>query len=422
MKKLYTLAMLLLISTMSFAQIGYSWWMFLPLDYEENPYPRQTVQVQKVTDEFATSQNSLDDLWNTVPEELTFPIEGWINQTADDWSSGEEVTVDVPAQTPEDFTAHYTMMSGDQNLYVLYNVVDDEVSPMVGDGDFVELAFAPYAGQYDPGREIYPDMSRTTGAGYWWAEESSHVWGWNASAGEPQPWGTVIPGDVYVDMSLYGTWTEAGAYKCDLPLATSAEVFAAAPTYTMKGPNLDTLGDVAGGLTASALQTLYEPKSDGYYFLVVIPWSSMSAKLENIGDQMSIAPKVNDWDSDNFTVEDSDGNPVIHRYDVWGSTDNNGAYWAIAYYGAVAELVESTSTYEAVNNAFEAFYSSSSLTVVNGNGKQTVDIYNVNGVLVRTFQGQATMDLSFLNAGFYVADIHDDEGNRSLVKFVKSVH
>ncbi|MCO6480103.1 MAG: T9SS type A sorting domain-containing protein [Phaeodactylibacter sp.] len=405
MKKLYLFLLLLAIGPLSFAQIGRSWGQRLPDDFRENPYPRQTVKLLMVNDDDVIGANTLEELWGTVDAEFIYPLDGWANPTARDFSSGSAVTVDVPPQDEADIYGEYTAMAGDNALYVLFNVSDDEVDP--AGGDKLELGWAPYVDPFDPGRPIYPDVSH---------------WAWNADQmGYNFPGGAVVSGEDYVEMSYYSTWTEAGAYKVDLPLESSAELYAGAPVYSLKGPDLDTLGDVSGGAVPVALQTLYEAKTGGYFYLAIVPWEAMNgAKPTAVGDQISLAPKVNDWDSNNFTYQNNSGAEVVHSYGYWGSTDQNDVYWAIAFYGAKAELTMASSTFEPLNDVIKAYYSGNELIITHSEGNTFVDIYNASGVRVKTFvEADNVMDLSFLIRGFYVADIRDDAGNRSLVKFVK---
>ena len=166
MKKTYLLIASLLTCSVLSAQIGYSWWQFLPSDFEDNPYPREEVLIQGIDETLIIDQaSSLADVWSDVPAVFVNPIDYLANPTAEDWSSGSEEEITLPTQTPNDFTAAYTVMAGDNNLYVLYNVTDDDVQSNGLDNDFVELSFAPYGGKYDPGRPIYPDVSRT-GSGH----------------------------------------------------------------------------------------------------------------------------------------------------------------------------------------------------------------------------------------------------------------
>lgn len=403
------------------AQIGYDWWQFLPADFEDNPYARQEIMVQPTTDENIGGFASLDLLWNASGDDFHYAVDALVTANVLDYTNDENgVSTDVPLQGADDFTGSYTVMSTDGALYVLYNIKDDQ---FVFGSDFAEMHFAPYAEKHDPGKTIYPDMSRSGFSGYWWDQEQSHVWGWDSGTGMPFGWATIITGDNYVEMSKYGSWNDVGAYKVDLPLASSGEVFAQTVAYTLKGDNLDTLGNVGGGTIPVAMQTVFEQTADGYFFLCVIPWDLMpSGKMENIGDQISFAAKMNDFDDDNFVYKNGDGNDVTHRYDYWGGTTDNNAYWAIAYFGARATLTGGPLAIADLDNTeVNAYYVNNKVVIDNDAYETTVRIYNVNGTLVGQSHGENQVDVSYLNAGYYVANIFDNDGNTTVLKFVKAI-
>lgn len=419
MKKFYLILVLLPIATLCMAQIGPGWWQFLPEDFEENPYERQTVMVQLATDATVTESNSLDDIWSRVGDEFMYPIDALTTTEVQDFSAGGDL-VTLPIQSPEDYTGAYTLISGDQALYVLYKVIDDDFNAAE---DFAELHVAPYGGKFDPGREIFPDTERTNLGGYWWTENESYVWGWDTDTGAPGDGARIIPGVDYVEMAKYGSWTETGAYKVELPLVSSAEVFPGAIEYSLLGDNQDILGDVSGGAIPIAMQTLLEPTADGYYFLVLIPWDLIpSGKMVDVGDEISIALKINDYDADNFSYRSNTGATVIHNYHHWGATDNNDAYWAIAYYGARAVLQNGpllVNSFEPLTDNIDAFYAGNQLTIKSTDANLSVTVYDVDGKIRGQFKGDNQINMSFLNPGYYIANISDENGNRSIVKFVK---
>lgn len=411
MKKVYLLLGFLALSTGAFAQIGLSWGMRLPLDFQTNPYQRQDVYAHKISDGIITYVNSLEELWGRVPDSLIYPLDGWANPTARDFSSGSAQTINMPEQDSADVYARYTLMAGDAALYVLFNVQDDEVDP--AGGDKLELAFAPYVDAFDPGRPIYPNTTHFR---------------YNADSNAYNMGGGIwIPAATYVEMSKFGSWTEAGSYKVDLPLETNAELFAGSPIYTLTGANADTLGDVTFAQTHEALQTLYEPSTNGYLYLAVVPWSVMYGfKLENPGDQMSLCAKVNDFDSNNATFQNNQGATVTHNYGYWGQTDKNDVYWAIPYYSPRVTLIEvtaATSVDAPLNSVIKAFFAEDRLHISHHQGAIDVEIYDLRGARTHSLHGAATtLDLSALAPGVYMADIIDQAGNRSMLKFMKRTH
>ncbi|RMG70338.1 MAG: T9SS C-terminal target domain-containing protein [Bacteroidetes bacterium] len=408
MKKIYVLLGLLAMTSGAFAQIGLSWRQFLPLDFQTNPYQRETVYAHKISDGIVTYVNSLEELWGLVPDSLTYVIDGWGNPTARDFSSGSAQTINMPAQDAADYYGQYTLMAGDMALYVLFRVEDNEIDP--DNGDKLELAFAPYADAYDPGRTIYPNTTHSR---------------FNADSNAYNMGGGIwIPSSDYVEMAKWGSWTEAGSYKVDLPLASNDSLFAGSPIYTLTGANSDTLGDVSFASTHEPLQTLYEPGTGVYYYLAIVPWSVMYGfKLENPGDAMTVCPKVNDFDSDNATYQNNQGATVTFNYGYWSQTDKNDVYFAIPFYGPRVELVEvtaNTSIGEQLNSVIKAFYAADRVHISHNQGDIDVNIFDLRGAQVRALRNApTTLDVSTLAPGVYMADIIDQAGNRSMLKFMK---
>ncbi|MEE9440193.1 MAG: T9SS type A sorting domain-containing protein [Saprospiraceae bacterium] len=420
MKKVYLILLFLPIATLCMSQIGYSWWQFLPSDFETNPAPRATVMIQKVNDDVIANTNSLEELWGNVGDDFIYPIDFLAATTVEDYTSGDKVVTDLPVASADDYTGSYSILAGADALYVLYNVVDDEVDVT---RDLLEMHFAPYGSKYDPGREIYPDMSRGPGGGRWWEAGQAHVWGaFDEDTDMPGNGAIVISGADYVEMSKYCSWTEAGAYKVELKLESSQELFPSALNYSLKGDNNDILGDVSGGSIGDvAMQALFEQTSNGYLYLSIIPWDVMKgSKLENNGDQMSIATKVNDFDGNNLAYVDKDGNAQVARYDSWGGATDNSVYFAIAYYGAIGELTDGPlATADSQKEVINAYYSNEMLFIENSDRDLDVKIYDLKGELMTQHVGENQIDVSLLIPGYYVASILDNKGNKSSIKFVK---
>ncbi|GAB4414742.1 MAG: hypothetical protein OHK0039_22780 [Bacteroidia bacterium] len=412
MKKVYVLIGLLALNLGAFAQIGLDWGQALPADFESNPYQRETVYAHKIKDGIIGWVSSLEQLWSVVPDSLIFEIDGWSNTTVRDFSSGSAQTINMPAQNSvADFNARYTLMAGDQALYVLFNVTDDEVD--AANGDKLELGFAPYAGKFDPGRTIYPNTTHFR----WNADSNAYSF----------PGGRWIPAATYIEMAKYGSWTEVGSYKVDLPLATNDTLFAGSPIYTLTGANKDTLGNVTFSQTHEPLRTFYEPRTGGYLYLAIVPWEVMYGfKLQTPGDEMSIAPKVNDFDSNNATFQNSQGATVTHNYGYWGGTDKNDVYWAIPYYGpkvVLVEVVNATGINSQLNQVIKSYFAGDRLYVSHQQGSFDVQIYDMRGARVASYRNaRAATDLSELLPGVYTADVLDQAGNRAVVKFMKQTN
>jgi hypothetical protein len=309
MKKLYLFLFAVLLTASSFSQIGPSWWQYLPSDWRTNTYVRDTIMITNVADDFVGGYDVLATLWDDVVADV---VE--INSKTGGPDADGAADVDAKAKLFWDAN----------NLYILYKVVDQEVDTAK---DFLEIHTAPYGCYYNPDRTIFPH-------GYPpWANVSP----------DPSDYefgGTIIPGLEYVAMSKMGSWTEAGAYKMEIKLKTKEDFYPSAITYSLVGPAKDTLGDVSSGAPDSPLTTVYEAAADGYLMLIIEPWAVMKGMVpeEGVFESMSVAVKINDYDSDNADGDDEDTNPDIAQY--WGGTTDNSAYWAIAYYGAVGKFFD----------------------------------------------------------------------------------
>jgi len=311
MKKLYLFIFAVMLTASTFAQIGSDWWMMLPQDWKTNVYVRDTIQIANVADDFVAGYEVLADLWADV-EAVEVDID---NRTAGPDVDGEG-----------DLEAKGKLFWDSNNLYILFNVLDQEVDTA---RDLVEIHTAPYGCFYQPDREIYP-----LGFAPGWVNPKT-----------PDPYDyefgdRKIPGLEYVAMAQMGSWTEAGAYKMDINLKTKEEVYPNSVVYTMRGPDKDTLGNVSSGAPEVPLTTVFEETEGGYLFLVIEPWAVMNEMVpeEGVFESMSLGIKVNDFDSDNADGTDENTDP--DRADYWGGTTSNDAYWAIAYYGAVGKLFD----------------------------------------------------------------------------------
>jgi hypothetical protein len=311
MRKLYFVLSAVLLSTASFSQIGPDWWQMLPEDWRTNVYVRDTIMIAQVADDFVGGYDVLADLWDNVETDIVPVV----------YKSGGP-----DADGAADFQSNAKLFWDNANLYVLYQVVDQEVDTAL---DYVEIHTAPYSCFYEPDRTIYP-------------QGFCPEW---VSPKTPDPYDyefgdRKIPGAEYVAMAKMSSWTEAGAYKMDIKLKTKEEVYPSAVTYTLRGPDKDTLGNVSSGAPEVPMATVFEATADGYYFLVIEPWAVMNDMVpeEGVFEAMSVAIKTNDYDSDNADGDDEDTAP--DRADYWGGTTSNDAYWAIAYYGAVGKFFE----------------------------------------------------------------------------------
>ncbi len=382
MKKVYLFLAAMMIAGVTFGQVAPGWWQMLPEDYDSIPYERQELTITNVTDDLVGTVASLAELWDEV-DENAFAIDAVTKDTVYDAA---------------DFTGQAAAFWDASMIYILYNVTDEEVNT---DGkDFLEISIAPYADQYDPGREIYPS-------------------GYDAEGATPDDpydydyWGRDIAGDVYVDMALYATWNETGANKSEIKLTQVGDTVR--PTYVKYELNNDSLGANAG--TASLDEDClgaYEATDDGYLYLLGMPWATFHAvssnediyswdvPTEGVWDAISLAVKVNDYDADNQTNDDDE----TETTNIWGGTDKNDAYVYVAYYGAVAsfDFPEVGIANNKVSNPYNIYYAQGNLHL---DGIQTagdVIIYNITGQKVMNLSNVSNgqYDISNLNNGIYV--------------------
>jgi len=311
MKKIYLFFSAVMLSAATFAQIGPDWWQMLPADWRTNPYVRDTIMIANVADDFVAGYAVLADLWADVETEEV-AVENKV--------SGPDVDGDA------DLVGKAKLFWDATNLYILFSVVDQEVDTA---RDFVEIHTAPYGCYFSPDRTIYP-------LGFcpdWVSPKTADPFDYEFGDRK-------IPGLEYVAMAKMSSWTEAGAYKMDVRLKTMEELYPASVIYTLRGPELDTLNNVSSGAPEVPLTTVYEATSNGYMFLIIEPWAVMKDMVpeEGVFESMSVAVKINDYDADNADGDDEDTAP--DEGDYWGGTDNNEAYWAIAFYGAVGKFFD----------------------------------------------------------------------------------
>jgi hypothetical protein len=402
MKKTFTLFFALLFSGALFAQIGPSWWQMLPVDWQTNPYDRDTVTIAKVSDTFDEDFNSLDEMWGyvtgaTFADRVTvIPI--------NNFTAGAEQVKDAA-----DLTAHGIALWNNNNLYFLFKVEDDEIHA----SDRIEMHPAPYVGPYNPGRPIYP-------AGF--------DAGANTTPDDPYDydyWGRNIPGPEYVQMAMYGSWTEAGAYKSEWVLQSGSDLHPSASTYTLKGPDKDTLGDVVMGSIPESCAAVFETKTDGYYFLAIVPLTvfhgAYEGKKPNPTDwtEMSVALKVDDMDSDNQDGPDDNSDP--DRSEAWGATGSNDAYWAIGFYGGVGLFGFQALGVDNIKvNPYKAYVSAGNLVIDRASELRNVSVFSVTGAQMLSVNNPSrTINLNNLSKGVYVVRLTDRSGNNFAQKIVK---
>jgi hypothetical protein len=390
MKRFYFFLIFLFVSVGLFAQIGPSWWQMLPADWRTNPPARDTVSILKVSDDAIEQYASLAELFAGIPAE-EIPI---VNT-----SNGACNLLDA-----NDFSANVKAFFDNSNYYVLYNVNDEDVQT---EGlDRIEMHLAPYADSCDPGRPIYP-------AGYEPAGATDTVGDYNF-------WGRWISGEEYVLMSYRGSWTEVGAFKTEWVLASSEEYYPSACTYTLLGPNHDTLGDVVTGAPPVPFQCIYEPKTGGYYFLAIMPHSLFPMEPDPVTfPMMSVAFKVNDKDADDIDCTTDDEETDVDRYEAWGAATND-AYWAIAFNGGIGKFDFSTSVKPIKVTEASAYYYSGYLRLVRQDLVRSVSVYNITGALIRSVQSPSELiNISDLTGGIYIVRINQFNGSSSVTKIVK---
>jgi hypothetical protein len=389
MKRFYIFLTLLLFSAGLFAQIGPSWWQMLPVDWRTNPPARDTVSILKVVDDAIEQFASLTELWAGIPAEV-IPIVN-VSNGACNWLN------------EADFSGNVKAFFDNNNYYVLYNVNDEDVQ--VDGLDRIEMHLAPYVDSCNPGRPIYP-------AGYEPAGATDTIGDYNF-------WGRWISGEEYVLMSYKGSWTEVGAYKTEWVLASAENYYPSACTYTLKGPNKDTLGDVTTSSPHLPFTEIYEPKTGGYYFLAIMPDSLFPMEPDPITfPAMSVAFKVNDKDADDVDCTDPpDG--TVDRYEAWGAATND-AYWAIAYAGGVGVFDFHTTVSPVKVTESSVYYHSGYLRLVRQDLVRSVSVYNITGALIRYVQTPSELiNISDLMNGVYIIRLTEFNGSFSVTKIVK---
>lgn len=414
MKKIYLLLSAGFLSISLLAQQPFNWGAILPADYATNPYQRDTIKVMLVDDAIVTDANTLEEVWDSVDADYIKAIDGWSNTSVTEQrnceATVEKVPVDVPAQAADDFTGNLAVLAGDDALYVIAKVIDNEVDPT---GDKMELVIAANAMPMDLGASKLLIPTKNERAFAW--KDTAYVWGAN-----------VLDSNTVKDMTNYGLWPSQGGQKLDIKFETNTEAFIANGIYPQSGDTLK-LAQVTSS-TSEACQTFFETTTDGYLFLVVIPWGVTTTKLAKDGDMMSIAPKIVDYDADNFTYVKKCGNaPELVKYDYWCATNKNDAYWAVTFFGAIAKVVEKEvvivdppvgidpSVKEMLN-----IYVSNNIMYLPSNEVSSVNIYSVTGGLVKTILNPAgNVDLSSLQNGVYVLRARNFNGTVATAKFMK---
>ena len=77
---------------------------------------------------------------------------------------------------------------------------------------------------------------------------------------------------------------------------------------------------------------------------------------------------------------------------------------------------------ETLKDNIEAFYTGNQLLINSISKNLTVNVFDINGKVRAIITGKHQIDMSFLNAGFYFANISDEKGNQSVVKFVRATY
>jgi hypothetical protein len=390
MKRLYILFSVLMISAGLSAQIGPSWWQMLPADWRTNPYDRDTVSILKVSDDAIEQFASLSELWAGIAAE-EIPI---VNT-----NNGACNLLDA-----NDFSANVKAFFDNSSYYVLYNVNDEDVQ--VEGADRIEMHLAPYVDSCNPGRPIYP-------AGYEPAGATDTVGDYNF-------WGRWISGADYVCQSYRGSWTEVGAYKTEWVLASADPYYPGACTYTLNGPNHDTLGDVVAGAPKVPFSCIFEPKTGGYFFLAIMPMELFPEEPNpETFPAMSVAFKVDDSDADDIDCTTDDTETDVDRYEAWGAAIND-AYWAIAFYGGVGVFDFGVSVPSIKTMESRVYYYAGNLRLVRQDLVKSISIYNITGALVKSVQTPSeSINITNLLNGVYLVRITEFNGSSAVTKIVK---
>jgi hypothetical protein len=388
-KKVYLLLTALSFTMLVSAQMPFAWWATLPADYQTNPYARQQLKVLKVVDDDIINADGVEAIWNTVASEYIFDVN---NQT-----SGH------PEQSPEKFTGKCALMAGADYFYVVLNVIDDEISPGGEHKDNVELVLSPNDGPKDiDGSTLLPDTL-------------SAPWVWDGDAHDYHL-GDDNHFDVATihDMARYGLWGDDGDVKLGgITPVTNQELYAGTMFFDSNYIGTDSAQihiTPKFGATSAALTVVEEDQTGGYFLLVMLPWEVLNDEaLENYGDKMSFAVRV----EDNTEVSDS-------SYVYWGGATTNDTYWGVHFYGAVAELWDSSTAISLnhANSDVDVFFSNDKLIV--SDEISSVEVYNLSGTKVVSYNNpKGNINVNSLARGVYLAKVKSGDGKVSVLKFVK---
>ena len=284
----------------AFAQLPFAWGASLPDDYKDNPYARQEIKAMKVIDDDVTGADNLEAIWGTIGDSYVNAVDAKMG--------------DFPDQAAADFTGKFALLAGEDALYVMFNVIDDDWDQAA---DKCEIVFSHQDGAYD----IDPAIIG--------ADSLSAPWKYDFETHDYKG----ITKDVLHDMGRYGLWSSEGDVKLGgIPATTNEELYA--PTMYFESNYNDTTDAVTMkikpnfGSTGVLTPTYAEAQTGGYIMLVVMPWELMNDNVQRGGDKMSIAVQLKDNTSD-----------ADSTYVYWGGTTENNVYWGVRYYGAIAEII-----------------------------------------------------------------------------------
>ena len=411
MKKIYLLFIGVCLTTLAFSQVPVTWWAYLPADFLTNQPTRDVVQIRQVEDSYVTEATSLEELWTMhINDVFKTPIDFVDNPTVNDWSSGSEVSVELTQPDSADYYGEMSFLASANMLYMIIRMADDEIIHTDDAGDRFELAIAPYGDPYDPGRTIYANLT------------DAPEWQWDAETGYYKFGDVLIHPDTIVMMAPYGLWGETGACKYNLIPQTSLGFDPPQNTvFDDITANGDTL-DITPGSGVGPVQfgSLVEATTGGYFYLVAMPWAMFAGgnPLMAAGDAISLGVQARDFDNDNETYENADGNDVVVTNVFWGGADHGQVYCFPVFYGARAELVVATDISKEAAAAFNVYYASNKLYLEQN--LASLEIYSVTGALVKSMVHlSGTVDLSDLRNGLYIANMKNEKGESGALKFVK---
>lgn len=383
-KKFYLLLIALSFSILASAQMPFAWWATLPADYQTNPYERMELQVKQVVDDDILNADGVEQVWNTLEPFFIFDVN---NQT-----SG------YPEQSPSDYTGECALLAGADNLYVIFNITDDAKDEV---NDKVEIVFSP---QVDP-KDIDPTSLLP--------DSTTAPWVWDAETHDYHLGDAHFSVEDVNDMARYGLWSDDGDMKVGgISVTTNTELYAGTMYFKDNYIGTDTARlwiTPDFGATSAPLTVVEEDRTGGYFLLVAIPWAVMNDNaLENEGDKMSIAVQFAD------NTDDADS-----TYVYWGGTTDNSAYWGIRHYGAIAELINTSSIQSnVVNSNINVFYSNGTLQILDN--VNSVDVFNLSGVKMLSVNNpHGTIELTSLPKGVYLAKVRATNERVKVVKFIK---